>query len=165
MVSKEPRIETLEEKKLVGQKIRMTQRNNKTFALWRGFMPRRKEIKNKVGDDLISMQVYDPALKLEQLSLDTEHDKWAAAEVLSFDDVPAEMETFVLPAGLYAVFIHTGDESEAASTYQYIFGVWLPASGYMMDGRPHFEIIGEKYKQGSPDSEEEIWVPIKASNA
>jgi AraC family transcriptional regulator len=30
-----------------------------------------------------------------------------------------------------------------------------------LDNRPHFEILGEKYKQGSPDSEEEIWIPVK----
>jgi AraC family transcriptional regulator len=44
--------------------------------------------------------------------------------------------------------------------FQYIYSTWLPASGYALDNRPHFELLGEKYKQGSPHSEEEIWIPI-----
>ena len=34
-------------------------------------------------------------------------------------------------------------------------------SKYSIDNRPHFEIIGEKYKNNDPNSEEEIWIPIK----
>jgi AraC family transcriptional regulator len=30
----------------------------------------------------------------------------------------------------------------------------------VLDNRPHFEILGEKYKQGSTDAEEEIWIPV-----
>lgn len=71
------------------------------------------------------------------------------------------MNTFILRGGLYAVFIHKGDASKAAQTFQYIFGTWLPNSAYVLDDRPHFEILGEKYKRDSPDSEEEVWIPIK----
>lgn len=38
---------------------------------------------------------------------------------------------------------------------------WLPASDYNLDNRPHFEVLGEKYKNNDPTSEEEIWIPIK----
>jgi len=30
-----------------------------------------------------------------------------------------------------------------------------------LDNRPHFEVLGEKYKNGDPESEEEIWIPVK----
>jgi AraC family transcriptional regulator len=30
-----------------------------------------------------------------------------------------------------------------------------------LDQRPHVEVMGEKYKNNDPDSEEEIWIPIK----
>ncbi|MGK2861531.1 MAG: GyrI-like domain-containing protein [Chitinophagaceae bacterium] len=45
--------------------------------------------------------------------------------------------------------------------FSYIFNTWLPPSGYDLDNRPHFEILGEKYKNDDPLSEEEIWIPIK----
>jgi AraC family transcriptional regulator len=71
------------------------------------------------------------------------------------------METFTLTSGLYAVFQYKGTANEAAGTFQYILGTWLPNSEYTLDSRPHFEILGEKYKNNDPDSEEEIWIPIK----
>lgn len=36
----EPRIETLEPKKLIGMRLKMTLVNDKTAALWQRFMPR-----------------------------------------------------------------------------------------------------------------------------
>ena len=58
-------------------------------------------------------------------------------------------------------FLHRGPASEGMKTYQYIFQTWLPVSGYRLDDRPHFAVMGEKYKKEDPDSEEEIWVPVK----
>jgi len=43
----------------------------------------------------------------------------------------------------------------------YIMSQWLPNSKYILDHRPHFELLGAKYKNNSPDSEEEVWIPIK----
>jgi AraC family transcriptional regulator len=71
------------------------------------------------------------------------------------------MQSLLVEEGLYAVFNHVGDAVKARETFGYIFGVWLPNSEYQLGNRPHFEILGEKYKNSSPDSEEEIWIPIK----
>jgi len=71
------------------------------------------------------------------------------------------MKTITSPEGLYAVFVHKGAASEGPKTYQYIFTTWLPASDYQLDNRPHFAIMGEKYKGEDPGSEEELWIPIK----
>jgi AraC family transcriptional regulator len=155
-----PRIETLKEKKLTGKRMRMSLSGNKTGELWRSFMLRRKEITNNIGTDLYSMQVYDP-LYFSKFSYDAEFEKWAAIEVTDFSIVPDEMETTILPEGLYAVFLHKGAASKGRETFQYIFGTWLPGSDYLLDNRPHFELIGEKYKNEDPDSEEEIWIPVK----
>ena len=70
------------------------------------------------------------------------------------------LETFVLPEGQYAVFQYKGLSSDN-SIFQYIFGTWLPGSDYVLDDRPHFEVLGDKYKNNDPASEEEIWVPIQ----
>ena len=71
------------------------------------------------------------------------------------------MDTLILPGGLYAVFVHKGPASEGLRTYEYIFGKWLPASDFLLDDRPHFALIGKRYKHKDPNSEEEIWIPIK----
>lgn len=152
-----PRIKTLVEKKLVGKKLSMTLAENKTGELWRSFMPRRKEIANNLTSDLISMQVYHKSFRGD---VNQKFEKWAAVEVNNFDQVPDEMETFALEGGLYAVFDYKGLSTDH-SIFIYIFGTWLPGSDYLIDDRPHFEVLGEKYKNGDPNSEEEIWIPIK----
>ena len=154
-------IKTLAEKKLIGKRITMNLANNRTFELWKSFMPRRKEISNSIGTDLYSVQVFDPYVDFAHFNQDTLHEKWAAIEVSDFNSVPEGMEVITLPAGIYAVFIHKGPASAGAHTFKYIFGTWIPHSDYVLDDRPHFEILGEKYKNEDPDSEEEVWIPIR----
>lgn len=154
----EPKLIHLSEKKLVGQRLVMSFENNKTGELWRNFMPQSKGIRKTLNNDLISLQVYPPQFNFNHL-----HEnfiKWASIEVSDFEEVPASMETFILESGLYAVFQYRGSSSDNA-IFNYIFGTWLPNSIYTLDDRPHFEILGEKYKNNHPDSEEEIWIPIK----
>ena len=153
-----PRIETLTEKKLVGKRMTMSLADNKTHHLWPSFMPRRREINNRVTNEVISMQVYKEPLRLGDLNQIFE--KWAVIEVSDFSNVPDEMDAYTLRGGLYAVFRYKGLNTDNR-IFIYIFGTWLPHSDYLLDDRPHFEILGDKYKNGDPNSEEEIWIPIK----
>jgi AraC family transcriptional regulator len=154
----QPRIETLTERKLIGKRLTMSFADNQTFKLWQSFMPRRKEIKNNLNNELFSMQLYPPSFDFT--CFDAAFEKWAAVEVTDFETVPDEMEIFTLTGGLYAVFDYKGLNTDA-KIFEYIFGSWLPQStGYRLDNRPHFEILGAKYKNNDADSEEEIWIPI-----
>ncbi len=141
--------------------MQMCLADNKTPELWKGFMIRREEIRNNIGTDLYSMQVYDPSFDFNNFNPRAVFTKWAAAEVSDFNNTPAGMEAYTLTGGLYAVFIYRGDAGTAAKFFGYIFGTWLPASEYVLDNRPHFEILGEKYKNKDPGSEEEVWIPVK----
>jgi AraC family transcriptional regulator len=154
-----PRFVTINEKKLVGKKLTMSMANNQTRELWTGFMPRRKEINNQLTSDLFSVQEYGPDY-FTNPKLTNEFVKWVAVEVSNLDNVPNDMETFILTGGLYAVFQYKGSSTDT-NIYYYIFGTWLPDSGYKLDHRPHFEIMGYKYKNADPDSEEEIWIPVQ----
>lgn len=139
----------------------MTYANNTTGQLWQSFMPRRNEIQNRVNEDFINLQIYDPTFNFNQFDFHKPFDKWASVEVSDFSYLPAEMETFIIPSGLYAVFNFKGSVKDAPAAFMYIFNTWLPASQYNLDHRPHFEILGEKYKKNDPSSEEEIWIPVK----
>ena len=158
----EPIIKSLPAKKLVGKRITMSLADNKTFSLWQSFMPRRKEITNNLSTDLFSMQVYRPSHDFTQPT--QEFEKWAALEVADFNTIPVGMEPFELAGGLYAVFFYKGLSTDT-SIFRYIFGEWLVNSEYLLDSRPHFEILGEKYKNNDPNSEEEIWIPVKPKKA
>ena len=154
----QPKIITLKEKKLMGKKLSMSLAENKTAELWKAFMPHRNEIKNKVSTDLLSMQVYTDPVRLGDFN--QPFVKWAAIEVNDFSSIPAAMEPIVLQEGLYAVFHYKGLSTNPEIFY-YIFGIWLPNSEFVLDHRPHFEVLGDNYKNGDPNSEEEIWIPIK----
>ncbi|MBI1226765.1 MAG: GyrI-like domain-containing protein [Bacteroidetes bacterium] len=155
-----PIIKILPQKKLIGISMSMSLTNNKTSDLWRNFITRRNEIENAVGTDLFSMQLYTPDY-FKSFDLNREFVKWAAVEVNDFDGIPPGMNAFELSGGLYAVFHYQGESSKGAAIFQYIFGTWLPNSEYELDNRPHFELLGEKYRNNDPSSEEDIWVPIK----
>ena len=154
-----PRIVHSEKKKLIGQYLVMSLVNNQTGKLWSAFMPRRTEIEHKVGTSFFSLQVY-PQGYHKNFNPASEFTKWALIEVLNFDHIPHDMTAFTLKAGDYAVFDYKGSSADT-SIFQYIYGEWIPNSEYVLDDRPHFEVLGANYKNNDPNSEEEIWIPIK----
>ena len=160
----EPRIETIEEKKLIGMCIRMSLADDKTYALWQNFMQCRKQHPNTIGNDLYSVKVYDEGYFLK-FKPESEFEKWAAVEVNNFDTIPLDFKPFIIVSGLYAVFNYVGAASNGGPFFQYIYQTWLPNSEYVLDNRPQFEILGAKYKNEDPASEEEIWIPLKKKNA
>lgn len=157
----EPRIESLHELKLIGKKVMMSFAGNRTQELWQSFMPRRSEIKNVISTELYSVEIYNDTAFFRNFDPGKVFEKWAAVKVDQFDKIPEGMDLLVIPEGLYAAFPYKGKPSEAKDTYQYIYGKWLPASEFDLDNRPHFALMGEKYKGEDPDSEEEIWIPVK----
>ncbi|WP_422358771.1 GyrI-like domain-containing protein [Reichenbachiella sp.] len=158
-----PRIVESSAKILVGMSMEMTYMTNSlTGKLWGTFMPRRNEIVGAVSSDKYSLQKFETGFDWRLADENTCFVKWAAMEVKSKDEVPRGMEVLDLEGGLYAVFIHKGLSSEFPQTLQYILGEWMPTSGYEPDGsRPQYELLGEKYMNNHPDSEEEVWFPIK----
>ena len=155
-----PSIITIIPKKLVGKRLTMSLASNATQELWKSFMPFLNSIPNAVGTNKYSMQIY-PDGYFNAFDPETQFEKWAAIEVSSFNNVPPGLDTIVLRGGLYAVFYYKGNPANGAKVFKNIFTVWLPQSGYVVDDRPHFEVLGDKYMQGSDDSEEEIWVPVR----
>lgn len=160
----EPRIETLESKRLVGLRLKMSLAKNRTKELWQTFMPRRTEAKARVGAHYISMQVFDPS-QGDPFSREAVFEKWATVEVEDQGEAPEGMDTYTLAGGKYAVFTHRGPASAAPETFHMIFGVWLPNSDYALDAREHFEVLPADYRPDDPDATEEIWIPIRNNKA
>lgn len=155
------RIEIISSKKTIGFSTQTSLANDMTLKIWQQLMPRLKEVENAVSTDLLSLQVYD-FKSFENFTSQTVFKKYALIEVKNYDFVPNGFEQFELPAGKYAVFLHEGISSEFPKTAQYIFGEWLPKSLYKLDDRPHFEVLGDYYKDHeNPESKEEVWIPIQ----
>jgi AraC family transcriptional regulator len=155
----EPQIELLKEKKVVGCNIKMSLTKNRTFELWHHFMPLRKDIKNVINNNLISLRVCQTPL-ITPTDFQEEFKKWATVEVSQFDAIPKHMQSLTIEEGLYAKFDYKGLNTDT-SIFDYIYSKWIPNSMYNLDHRPHFEVLTEKYKNNDSNSEEEIWIPIK----
>ncbi|MFP9100518.1 GyrI-like domain-containing protein [Flavobacterium sp. RHBU_24] len=157
-----PEIRHIEPIQIIGLRQNISYANNTTHELWKSFMPRLKEVPNKIAHHRISLQNY-PEGFFRDFNPYAFFEKWAGVEVTCFDAIPDGMETFTIPAGKYAVFHYKGNANNAPEVFRYILAEWLPQSGYTLDDRPHFEILGEKYKNGEDDSEEDIYIPIVES--
>lgn len=158
----QPRIEILESGslKLVGIRMEMTFSDDRTRELWQRFMRRRHEIVPRDGSHFIAMQIFAD-LDPDGFKPHTRLEKWAAVEVTHHGQIPEGMESHTLSGGTYAVFLHHGPASRAPETFRYIFGIWLPKSGYLLDSREHFEILPGDYRPDDPDAQEEVWIPVR----
>lgn len=161
----QPKIESLQQKTIVGMRMRLNFANFAVGSLWARFMPRCATVKNRIGKELFSLAVYPENFSFSKGGFNAEiyFERWAGVEVESPKDMPDEMESLVVPAGLYAIFHYKGLNTDT-SIYEYIHGEWLPGSPYVLDTRPHFELLGEKYRNGDPNSEEDIYIPVRLRN-
>lgn len=154
------RKEVLEPLHLAGLHFRTCMAENRTFELWNNFMKRRTELGVKEGDHLYSIQQFESGLSMATFTPTTLFEKWAAAKHDADKTLPEGFDNITLH-GLYAVFLHKGTVTDFGKTLNYIYGTWMPASGYTTDEREHFTVMGEKYRNNDNASEEEVWVPIK----
>ena len=152
-----PTIKNVEQLQLVGISAQMSYIDNQTQKLWETFIPFSKKINHKQSNDFYSLQVF-PENFFKAFNPTIAFEKWALVPVTAIESNIEPCKPFILPAGLYAVFHHKGMDT---SIFQRIYGEWIPQSPYQLDNRPHFEILDEKYKKGSPDSEEDIYIPIR----
>jgi len=153
-----PKIISIKPKKLIGISKEMSLNEDKTFELWKSFMPIRNKVENRVSSDLISLQVYDSTPSV--VNMEAIFTKWAVVEVDSFDALPNDMKTLEIDGGLYAIFHYKGLNTDK-KIFIDIYLDWLPESIYALDNRPHFQVLGPKYKNNDPNSEEDIYIPIK----
>lgn len=154
----QPRIETFIPTTLVGHHLTISFAQDRTAELWRGFRTALRLIPDAVPTRFFSVNVYGPAF---DFGPNAPFEKWAAVQAADGASVPEGMETFNLPGGLYAVFRHRGPASDGPRVFGYIFGTWLPTSGYVLDDRPHFEVLGPGYRPDDPEAEEDICIPVR----
>jgi AraC family transcriptional regulator len=156
-----PKIVEINERLVAGLRIRTSLAENKTFELWTNFKQRIAAVQRIRSNQFYSIQKFPDDISFQTFDPSTQFEKWAAAAMEDFDTLPDEFESFAIPGGRYAVFIHHGPPSKFAETSRYIFGEWLPESGMQLDKRVHFEIFKSDYRPDDPNATEEVWIPIR----
>jgi len=157
----EPKIIELAGTRLLGSRVRTSFVNDRTSELWRRFRTVSSTVSGRIGGESYSVKVYDESYSFERFDPTAEFDKWAAVAAGDDADVPEGLELLIIPAGKYAEFVHVGPASAAPRTFGYIFGVWLPASEFELDLRPHFEILPEGYDPFDEQAEEKVLIPLR----
>ena len=152
----EPRIVSLPEFTIVGMPYFGKNENQEIAVLWGKFNPRIKEIKNIAdGSAAYGLCTSKPELKTG------EFEYVAGFRVTSEEEIPEGMVVRHVLANQYAVFTHVGALENLRDTYDFIYHVWLPQSGYQINGRIDFEWYDQDFKDFAPDSRFYIYVPIK----
>lgn len=132
----EARIVSIEAKKMLGIRQKMTLKEDKTPILWGSFMPKLRDIQHVIGVEKYALRIY-PLDYFSEFNPSNEFEQWAAVEISNVDKKLHGLEFFTLEAGDYAVFNYKGKGSEGASFFEMIFVTWLPNSDYYLDNRPH----------------------------
>jgi AraC family transcriptional regulator len=154
------RIEQIPTRNFIGMNLRMSSAKDRSAELWRSFMPKRKQIKKAIGENVYSIQQFDQVPDFNIPVGEDLYTNWAVQEVEAGVTIPEGMTPFILQGGFYAIFLHRGTPADFPVTARYIFQTWLPASGYKVENRPFFQILTPAYNPGNPASEEEVYIPI-----
>lgn len=153
LIYDEPRIIFDKEFRIVGMMKRVKPGDDLIRDLWNDFNQRIPEIKNSVScDGLLGLCEYMPDI--------TDESKFtyiACIEVSSFNYIPDGMITKIIPHSKYAVFTHKGCLNGLKDTYKFIYGAWLPNSGYELAELDTIEL----YCSNNNKSMLDIYIPIK----
>jgi AraC family transcriptional regulator len=112
-------------------------------AMWDVFLPRAKEL---VGEQTQSPVFYGIARSIEGIPEDVAWEYLAGAEVESFDNLPAGMVGWEVPALTYAVLPARG-VPEIDPVSNYFYQEWLPQSEYEGDAPVMVEVYPETFSE------------------
>ena len=154
----EPMIVELDSMTVVGIQTLFSMKCNLIPVLWERFSPRMQEIKNVVRKDVALEVSYDMQSEAEEETFFV----LAGLIVSSVGEIPEGMTYMHVPAHEYAMFTHYGPISRIYDTYDRIYNELLPRSAYEVDEAAcTIEWYDKRFKMENPDSEYDIYVPVK----
>ncbi len=143
---------------IIGMRYFGENKNQEIKKLWDIFLPRQESIKSRINHAIS----YGICFPVEGDNNDAAFEYIAAVEVSDFQDIPEEMVGKTIPTRKYAVFIHKGSVNNIPETYQAIYAVWQPKSGYELIKAPDFEYYDERFNPNNPETSElDIYIPVK----
>lgn len=79
---------------------------------------------------------------------------------------PDDLQEKSVPGGFHAVVTHIGPYATLGAAYDWLYGTWLPASGYLPSDQPTFEVYRNSPMDTAPaDLRTEIFLPLIARHA
>jgi predicted transcriptional regulator YdeE len=87
-------------------------------------------------------------------------------QVTCLDEIPEDMCSFILPAGLYARVTFQASDRETLTcsvlegAYDHLYNKWLPESAYTMAEMLTAEVYVEDRMEAPVNPEMELWQPV-----
>lgn len=132
--------------------------------LWPRLMSQFHEIPHKLGKEGNSYVTYGVCKEIWKNNQIQDHfNYYAGVEVEKGTLPPAGMELLYIPEQTYAVFAHRSGLKDLGLTNQYIWGTWLPQSGYELAPACDLEVYPATFRPDSHECEMELWVPLKTA--
>lgn len=157
-ISMEPKVVVKDEFTVVGLTCSTTLKENIIPALWEEFNSRVGEIKNRTSPNL-----YIGVSQFSANPVDEVFTYMAGVPVESVDEIPEGMVCKTIPKQEYVVVTHKGKLDTLGNAFDYIYGTWLPKSGYELIEADDFEVYDDERFLGADNEESEvdIYIPIK----
>lgn len=127
---------------------------------WGEFSKRSHEIQNVVAPIALGVEDYSRDFEMNEGGF-PKYYYISCYEVSNAASIPEGMKVKDIAAGNYAVFTYEGSLAEIPKFFQFVYGEWLPSSGYTMD--PALSLDFERYPEPVTDmhnAKVEIWVPV-----
>lgn len=154
-ISMEPEIIVQPATKLVGIAQQYSHADLDLVKLWSAFRPYRHKIPNQIGN--AGFGIYE---SYEEQGGEVRFVYLCSAAVASFEAIPDGMTARELPEQLYARFVHLGPLADLEQSLKYIWGSWLPKSGYEYVEKPDFELYQPAKLPGDPDKTLYLHIPV-----
>ncbi|MFJ8753293.1 GyrI-like domain-containing protein [Streptomyces sp. NPDC102441] len=124
----------------------------------RGMVRRIAALADQEPDGIVGVSDQLDPSRAEGTELDYYHGVVTGAEV------PEDMDALAVPAGLWAVFEHSGQFPEALQyLWRDVFTQWFPSNPYA--SRPGPEILGVRLSEDGATADAELWIPVERSAA
>ncbi len=127
---------------------------------WAEFSKRSGEIRHAIKPGVFGIEDYSRDFDMNEGGF-PKYYYTAGFEVNEITHIPAGMKSKEIPAANYAVFTYEGPVSGIHEFFGFIYGEWMPKSGFSMD--PKLSLDFEHYSEPNMDMDHvhlEIWVPI-----
>ncbi len=111
-----------------------------------------------IGDDPQTLIIYHDNPEI------TDDEKLRVSVCLKVPEdtgVSGEIGKLTIPEGKYVFANFDVDAAQFGEAWQWVYGEWLPGSGYEPDDRPCFELYGCEKDQGKGIFNVDICVPVR----
>jgi len=149
---------------ILGMRFETSIDENHSISMWEKFNQKIIELNDPRLSPCRRYEIYEVANSCSAQSFDADSsiNAFIGIECPAGVQIDYGMQSKKLSEGKYAKFVHVGTVDTLLMTYQYIWGVWFPKSGYDLAERDDFECYTERFLgPDNPHSEIDIYFPIK----